>query len=81
MRRFEFTIGNTLTPRLASLDLCKWIKRWGKCKEHTLDTDERKLAEWKLKSRIANLDKVDDEVGQTTPVQLLEKFETICQGR
>jgi integrase len=52
----------------------------GKRKEHSLDTDDRKIAERKLKEWIANLDKVDQEAEKTTLAQLLDKFVATRQG-
>ncbi len=55
-------------------------KHGGKRKEHSLDTDDRKLAERRLKDWIDDLDKIDSEAEKTTLSQLLEKFENIRQG-
>ena len=41
-------------------------KQAGKRKEHSLDTDNRKLAERKLKTWIETLDKLDSEAEKTT---------------
>ena len=46
----------------------------GKRKEQSLQTDDRKIAERKLKAWIADLDRIDSEAEKTTLAQLLEKF-------
>jgi hypothetical protein len=56
-------------------------KHDGKRKEHSLQTDDRKIAERKLKAWIADLDKIDNEAGKTTLAQLLEKFTNTRQGK
>jgi len=55
-------------------------KHGGKRKEHSLQTDDRKIAERKLKAWIADLDKIDSEAEKTTLAQLLEKFLLIRKG-
>ncbi len=55
-------------------------KHRGKRKEHSLETDERKLAERKLKDWVGDLDKIDSAAEKTTLTELLEKFQTIRQG-
>jgi integrase len=55
-------------------------KQAGKRKEHSLDTDDRKLAERKLKTWVETLDKLDTEAEKITLEQLLEKFQKIRQG-
>lgn len=52
----------------------------GKRKEHSLGTTDRKLAERRFKDWVANLDKVDTEVENTTLEQLLEKFAKTRSG-
>jgi len=52
----------------------------GKRKEHSLDTNERKTAERKLKTWIDDLTKIDTEAEKTTLEQLLEKFTTVRSG-
>jgi hypothetical protein len=57
------------------------IKKWaGKRKEHSLDTTDRKIADRKLKTWIASLDKIDFEAEKTTLAQLLQKFTTTRSG-
>src|SRR5437879_9801496 len=55
-------------------------KHRGKRKEHSLETDERKLAERNLKDWIGDLDKIDSAAEKTTLTEVLEKFQTIRQG-
>jgi hypothetical protein len=55
-------------------------KLGGKRKERSLQTDDRKIAERKLKAWIADLDKIDSEAEKTTLAQLLDKFILIRKG-
>jgi len=52
----------------------------GKRKEHSLQTDDRKIAERKLAEWIKSLDKIDTESAKTTLAQLLEKFVSVRSG-
>jgi len=52
----------------------------GKRKERSLETNDRKIAERKLKAWIANLDKIDVEAEKTTLEQLLDKFAATRSG-
>jgi len=47
----------------------------GKRKEHSLETDDRKIADRKLKAWISNLDKIDSEAEKTTFAELLKRFQ------
>ena len=49
-------------------------KAGGKRKEHSLSTNDRKLAERRLKEWIGNLDKVDREVERLTLDEMIGKF-------
>ena len=53
----------------------------GKRKEHSLDTEDRKIAERRFKEWVSNLDKVDAEAEKTTLAQLLDKFQKTREGR
>ena len=53
----------------------------GKRKEHSLQTSDRKLAERKLADWIKGLDKIDEAAERTTLAQLLDKFDSIKQGK
>lgn len=44
----------------------------GKRKEHSLDTDDRKLAERRMKEWLRTLDKIDSAMEHTTLKQLLD---------
>ncbi len=55
-------------------------KRGGKRKEHSLATDDRKIAERKLAEWVKNLGKLDPESEKTTLAQLLEKFKAANIG-
>jgi hypothetical protein len=48
-------------------------KKAGKRKEHSLETDDRKIADRKLKAWISNLDKIDSEAEKTTFAELLNR--------
>jgi integrase len=56
-------------------------KHGGKRKEHSLQTDDRKIAERKLKAWISDLDKIDTEAEKTTLAQLVEKFAETRKGK
>jgi hypothetical protein len=53
----------------------------GKRKEHSLDTTDRKLAERRLKTWIANLGKVDTEVERLTVREMLHKLQKANLGK
>jgi len=55
-------------------------KKGGKRKEHSLATDDRKIAERKLAEWVKNLDKLDPEAEKTTLAQLIEKFKAANIG-
>jgi integrase len=56
-------------------------KHGGKRKEHSLQTDDRQIAERKLKAWINDLDKIDTEAEKTTLMQLLDKFTETRNGK
>jgi integrase len=53
----------------------------GKCKDHSLGTTDRKVAERRFKEWVSNLDKIDSEVEKTTLNELIEKFLKTRQGK
>jgi integrase len=53
----------------------------GKRKEHSLETNDRKIAERRLKEWIGGLDKIDSELEKTTLVELIDKFVKTRQGK
>lgn len=56
-------------------------KLGGKRKEHSLGTDDRKIAERRLKAWLASLEAVDHESEKTTLRQLLDKFVAMNPGK
>lgn len=58
------------------------IKKFsGKRKEHSLDTDDRKVAERKLKEWLKDLDKTDAKANKTELSELLEKLDALHRGK
>ena len=53
----------------------------GKRKEHSLDTDDRKLAERRLKKWIADLGKTNVEVERLTLREMIEQLRKVNQGK
>jgi hypothetical protein len=55
-------------------------KHLGKRKEHSLGTDDRKIAERTLKKWIEDLEKIDPAAEKTTLSELLGKFQEVRKG-
>jgi len=53
----------------------------GKRKEHSLQTDDRKIAERKLSEWIKTLGQIDSEAEKTNLSQLIEKFDAATKGK
>jgi hypothetical protein len=56
-------------------------KLHGKCRECSLRTTDRKIAERRLREWIGNLQRVDRERERTTLRELVERFVAVSQGR